>query len=64
MITDKKLYRSTKNKMIAGVAGGFAEFFNIDPTLVRLIFVFAGLAGPGIPFYLIAWLIMPVENKI
>jgi phage shock protein PspC (stress-responsive transcriptional regulator) len=58
----KKLYRSEKNKMIGGVAAGFAEYFKIDPTLVRLIFVIAGLAGPGIPFYLIAWLIMPAEE--
>ena len=63
MPNDKKLCRSSKNRMIAGVAGGFAEYFNIDPTVVRLIFVLAAFGGPGIPFYLIAWLLMPAENK-
>ena len=57
----KKLYRSEKNKMIGGVAAGFAEYFNLDPTLIRLLLVLAALAGPGIPFYIIAWLIMPPE---
>ncbi len=36
---DKKLYRSTKNSMIAGVCGGLGEYFNIDPTIVRLLAV-------------------------
>ena len=56
----KKLYRSKKNRVIAGVCGGIGEYFNIDPTLIRLIwilFVFAG--GSGILAYIIAWLIIP-----
>lgn len=61
MLANKKLYRSSKNKMIGGVAAGFAEYFNIDPTFVRLVFVLLGLSGVGIPFYLIAWLVMPEE---
>jgi phage shock protein C len=48
--------------MIAGVCGGLAEYFNIDPTLWRLLFVlFALLGGPGIIFYLIMWIVVPEE---
>ena len=58
----KKLYRSKKNRMIAGVCGGLGDYFNIDPTLVRLLFVLVGLAvGGGFLLYLLLWLIMPEE---
>ncbi|MBN2651391.1 MAG: PspC domain-containing protein [Spirochaetales bacterium] len=60
----KKLFRSKKNKMVAGVLGGLAEYFNIDATLVRvigiLIILFSGFV-PGIVAYLILILIMPVN---
>lgn len=57
---DKRLIRSTTNRMIAGVAGGLAEYMNLDPTLIRLIFVLlALLGGPGLLIYLILWLVMP-----
>lgn len=59
----KKLHLSSKNKMIAGVAGGFAEYFNIDATLIRLVLVLAFFAGPGLPFYIIAWLLMPPDTN-
>jgi len=56
----KRLYRSNRDVMLGGVAGGLAEYFNLDPTLVRLIFVLLALAGgPGIILYLILWIIMP-----
>lgn len=64
MIQNKKLYRSSKDRMIAGVAGGFAEFFEVDSTLVRLVFVLLLLSGIGLPFYIIAWAIMPSEEEI
>ena len=58
----KKLHRSKKNRVIAGVCGGIAEYFNIDPTLVRLLWVFFVLAaGSGILAYIIAWIIIPEE---
>ncbi len=58
----KRLYRSSKNKMICGVCGGVAEYINIDPTIVRLLWVlFAIAAGTGILVYLIAAIIMPVQ---
>jgi phage shock protein C len=59
----KRLYRSRKERMIAGVCGGLANYFNIDPTWVRLIFVllfFAG--GAALLAYVILWLIVPLEN--
>ena len=46
---EKKLYKSETNKMLAGVCGGIAEYFNIDPTLVRLGWVvFCALGGSGL----------------
>lgn len=57
---DKRLYRSTTNYMLAGVCGGIAEYFNIDPTLVRLGWVlFSALGGSGVLAYIIAAIIIP-----
>ena len=56
---DKKLYRNTQNKMISGVCSGLAEYINIDPTIVRLIWALIGLSGAGIVAYLIAAIIIP-----
>lgn len=56
----KKLYRSREDKKIAGVCGGIAEYFGVDPTLVRLaavLFIFA--SGAGLIAYVIAWAIIP-----
>ena len=59
----KKLYRNTQNKMIAGVCSGVAEYVNIDPTVVRLIWALIGLSGAGILAYLVAALIIPEEPE-
>ena len=56
---NKKLYRNTQNKLIAGVCSGLAEYVNIDPTVVRLIWALIGLSGAGIVAYLVAALIIP-----
>lgn len=57
---DKKLYRSRKDQIIGGVCGGIAEYFGIDPTIVRLAFVlFAFIEGAGVIAYIIAWIIVP-----
>lgn len=59
---EKKLYRSSKNRIIAGVCGGMGEYFNIDPTIVRLLWVLGTLITgfiPGIIAYIIAWAVMP-----
>jgi phage shock protein C len=60
----KKLFRSLHQKMIAGVCGGFADYFGVDVSLVRLIFVGACLVTAVIPmalFYFIAWIVVPSE---
>ncbi|NLK75256.1 MAG: PspC domain-containing protein [Clostridiales bacterium] len=57
----KRLYRSTRDKMIFGVCGGVAEYLNVDPTLVRLIWVIASFSGVPILAYIIAAIIMPVQ---
>ena len=56
---NKKLYRNTENKMIAGVCSGVGEYLNIDPTIVRLIWALIALSGAGLLAYLIAALIIP-----
>ena len=59
---EKKLYRSRKNKKLFGVCGGLAEYFDIDPTVLRLILALAVVcAGVGLVAYLIAALIIPVN---
>ena len=59
---EKKLYKSSKNKMIDGVCAGIAEYFDIDPTLVRLGAVAICLAGgSGVLAYIIAAIVMPRE---
>jgi len=59
----KKLYRSKKNRVIAGVCGGVAEYFDVDPTIVRLAWiVFSLLWGAGILAYIIAWIIVPEQS--
>ncbi|HET6559305.1 MAG TPA: PspC domain-containing protein [Prolixibacteraceae bacterium] len=64
MTTRKKLTRSN-DKMIAGVLGGIAEYFEVDPTVVRILYVVLSIASigfPGIIAYLIMWAIMPMEQ--
>lgn len=62
MNNSKRLYRSHKHRMIAGLCGGVAEYFDIDPTLVRVgLVIVSFLPGPSIIFYLIAWAIVPEE---
>ncbi len=57
----KKLYRSSTNKMICGVCSGVADYINIDPTVVRLLWVIFGFTGFGIFAYILAAIIMPVK---
>ena len=57
---EKRLYKSNKNKVLCGVCGGIAEYFNVDPTLVRLGWiVFCALGGSGLLAYIIAAVIIP-----
>jgi phage shock protein C len=63
MTIEKKLYRSRKDRRIAGVAGGLAEHFNIDPLIIRIAFVCAFLfGGGGLVFYIILWIVIPEES--
>lgn len=56
----KQLYRSTENKIIGGVCGGLGEYFEIDPSLVRVIMILLFFAhGIGLLAYIIAWIIIP-----
>ncbi len=58
----RRLYRSRSNRMIAGVVGGLSDYFGIDPTLGRVIFVTASIlsaAFPGLIVYAILWAIVP-----
>lgn len=65
IIMEKRLYKSNKNKMLAGVCGGIAEYFNLDPTLIRLGWiVFSALGGSGILAYIIAAIVIPQNPYI
>jgi phage shock protein PspC (stress-responsive transcriptional regulator) len=60
MEATKRLYRSTKDKIIGGLCGGIAEYFSIDPVIVRLIVVILFLlSGWGFLAYIIGWIIVP-----
>ena len=62
MNNNKKLHRSNSEKMIAGVCGGLADYFNIDPTIIRLLFVLLFITGSaGFWIYLFLLIIMPLE---
>jgi phage shock protein C len=56
----KRLYRSLTDRKVAGVCGGIAEYFGVDPVLIRLLWIFFTLAaGGGVLAYIIAWLVVP-----
>lgn len=58
----KKLYKSSTNKKLCGVCGGIAEYFDLDPTIVRILWIiFTLFIGSGILAYLICALVMPKE---
>ena len=62
MTTDaRRLTRSRTDRMIAGVCGGLAEYFNVDPTLVRLVFAVGAILGFGsfILLYIVMWIVVP-----
>lgn len=65
MSEPKRLTRSESERMLAGICGGIARYFGLDPTLVRIGFVlFALLAGSGILAYIILWLVIPTESRV
>jgi len=63
----KQLYRSQQKKMLGGVCGGLSDYFDIDVSLIRLIFVAVGLITALFPmfiFYVIAWIVIPQEAEL
>ncbi len=59
---NKKLYRSRKNKIIGGVCGGLGEYFEVDPVLIRILFVFLTFFhGSGLILYILLMIIVPLE---
>ncbi len=61
---DKKLYKSQTDKMLAGVCGGIAEYLNVDSTVIRLLWLLVILlGGSGIILYILAWAIIPSNQK-
>ena len=58
---NKKLYRSSTNKVICDVCGGIGEYFGVDPTIVRLVWVLLACSGTGLLAYIIAAVVMPQE---
>lgn len=62
----KKLRRSKKEKMVAGVCGGLAEYFDMDPTITRLLYIILSVcsaAFPGLLVYFILWIVVPYQQK-
>ena len=60
----KRIYRSDSNRVLAGVCGGVGEYFNIDPIIVRIVWVvFTFMGGAGILGYLVAWVVIPARNS-
>ena len=59
----KKLYRSRTDSVIGGVCGGLAEYFSVDPVIVRVITVLLLFTGTGVLGYLILWLVVPLQGS-
>ncbi|MBV9789741.1 MAG: PspC domain-containing protein [Chloroflexi bacterium] len=64
MNTSQRLTRSNTDRIIAGVAGGIANYLNVDPTLVRLGFVLLVFTGVPIWIYLVLWAVLPTESTV
>ena len=59
----KKLYRSKKDRVFAGVCGGIGEYLGVDPTVIRLLAVILGFTGSGVLAYIVAALIIPRDPE-
>ncbi len=60
----KKLYRSQKNEILAGVCGGMAEYFDVDPMIMRILFIIGTVfGGIGLLIYIAAWILVPYGNN-
>jgi len=66
METTRLLRRSTQDRMVAGVMGGAAQFFDLDPNLLRVVYVIGSVmsaAFPGILIYILLWLVIPDDRS-
>ena len=64
MATGKKLLRSRSDRWVAGICGGIGDYFDVDPALVRLVYMlltFFSAGFPGVMIYLVLWLVMPKD---
>ena len=60
-----KLFRSRSERWLAGVCGGIGDYFNIDATVIRILFILFGLVfGSGLLFYIILWILIPLEPEV
>ena len=64
MDMNRKLYRSSRDRMLCGVCGGIGEYFNVDPTLIRLVWAILACSGTGFLVYLLAAVIIPQEPDV
>ncbi len=65
-MSNKKIYRSEENKVLGGVFGGLGEYFDVDPTLLRLAYIGLSILSAGFPSivaYIIAYVVMPAKPK-
>jgi phage shock protein PspC (stress-responsive transcriptional regulator) len=61
----KRLYRSERDRILGGVAGGISEYFNIDSNIIRIIFILlAVFGGSGILIYLVLWILLPAKSRV
>ena len=60
----KRLYRDKTDYKIAGICSGFGEYLNIDPVIIRLVFLFGLLLGGGLLVYIIAWFVIPIKEQL
>ena len=65
MYRGKRLYRSQEDRMIAGVCGGLGEYFEVDPTLIRILWILFSIAGgAGVLAYIAAYIVIPERRAI
>lgn len=60
----KRLYRSRKDQMLGGVCGGVAEYFDVDPSIVRILWVVFTFSGMPLIAYIVAWIILPLQRPL
>ena len=64
MDMNRKLYRSSRDRLLCGVCGGIGEYLNVDPTLIRLVWAILACSGTGFLVYLLAAVIIPQEPDV